>query len=83
MLTKRAKIRRRLIRIWETVADYSFVRSGCFYSASSNPLLLRGAPDYSIHTLSELTPRSAIQATASEGLAQGPYVAAKVGASIP
>jgi len=59
MLTKRAKIRRRLIRIWETVADYSFVRSGCFYSASSNPLLLRGAPDYSIHTLSELTPRSA------------------------
>ena len=33
--------------------------SGYFYSASSNPLLLRGAPDYSIDTVSEWTRRSA------------------------
>ena len=30
-----------------------------FYSASSSPTLLRGASDYSIDTLSELTRRSA------------------------
>jgi len=30
-----------------------------FYSASSSPLLLRGAPDYSIDTVSELTSQSA------------------------
>src|SRR6218665_982211 len=32
---------------------------GYFYSTSSSPLLLRGAPDYSIDTVSELTRRSA------------------------
>jgi len=37
-----------------------FIHSGYFYSASSRPLLLRGAPDYSINTVLELTRRSAI-----------------------
>ena len=31
----------------------SFIHSGHFYSASSSPLLLRGAPDYSTDTVSE------------------------------
>src|SRR6218665_1234616 len=35
-----------------------FIHSGYFYSTSSRPLLLRGTPDYSIHTVSELTHRS-------------------------
>ena len=35
---------------------HSFIN---FYSASSSPLLLRSAPDYSIDTVSELTRRSA------------------------
>src|SRR6218665_948092 len=30
------------------ICIHSFVHSGYFYSASSSPLLLRGAPDYSI-----------------------------------
>jgi len=38
---------------------HSFIHSGYFYSASSSPLLLRGAPDYSIDTVSKLTRRSA------------------------
>jgi len=37
---------------------HSFILSGFFYSASSSPLLLRGAPDYSIDTVSELTGQS-------------------------
>ena len=53
---------------------YSFIHYVYFYSASSSQLLLGGAPDYSIDTVSELTRRSA-----SEGLAQGPYVEAGVG----
>src|SRR6218665_3912624 len=32
---------------------HSFIHSGHFYSASSSPLLLRGAPDYSMDTISE------------------------------
>src|SRR6218665_120267 len=36
----------------------SFIHSGYFYNASSSPLLLRGAPDYSIDTASELTRQS-------------------------
>ena len=32
----------------------SFIHSGYFYSASSSPLLLGGAPDYSTDTVSEL-----------------------------
>ena len=32
----------------------SFIHSGHFYSAPSNPLLHRGAPDYSTDTVSEL-----------------------------
>ena len=36
----------------------SFIHSNIFYSASSSPLLLRGAPDYSINTVLELTRQS-------------------------
>src|SRR6218665_3469598 len=32
---------------------HSFIHSGHFYSATSSPLLLRGAPDYSTDTVSE------------------------------
>jgi len=53
----------------------SFIHSDYFYSASSSPLLLRGAPD-STDTASEFH-AEALQAAASEGLAQGLYVAAK------
>src|SRR6218665_2044590 len=45
---------------------HSFVHSGYFYSASSSPLLLRDAPDYSIDTVSELTRRSALVSTHTE-----------------
>src|SRR6218665_63911 len=51
---------------------HSFIHSRYFYSASLSPLLLRGAPDYSIDTVSELTHRS-VTGNTSEGLAQGPY----------
>ena len=37
-----------------------FIHSGYFYSASSSPLLLRGAPDYSIDSVLELTRQSII-----------------------
>src|SRR6218665_3619991 len=53
------------------------IRSGYFYSASSSPLLLRGVPD-SLDTVSEFH-AEAPQATTSEGLAQGPYVAVRAG----
>src|SRR6218665_1118567 len=35
-----------------------FIHFGYFYNASSSPILLRDAPDYSIATVSELTRRS-------------------------
>ena len=38
---------------------YSFIHYWYFYSASAGPLLLRGAPNHSIETVSELTCRSA------------------------
>ena len=55
----------------------SFIHSGCFYSASSTPLLLRGTPD-TAQTVLEFHAKVP-QATVSEGLAQGPYVAARAG----
>ena len=36
-----------------------FIYSGYLYSASSSPLLLRGASDYSVDSVSELTRLSA------------------------
>jgi len=57
---------------------YSFIHSGYFYSFSSSPLLLRDAPDTARNTVPEFHPE-APQATVSEGLAQGPYVAARAG----
>ena len=56
----------------------SFIHSGYFYSASSSPLLLRGAPSTARILCREFHAK-APQATASEGLAQGPYVAARAG----
>jgi len=56
----------------------SFIHLGYFYSTSSSPLLLRGAPEYSTDTVSEFH-AEVFQATASEGLGQAPYVAARVG----
>ena len=47
------------------------------YSASSSPLLLRGAPD-TARIMSEFHAKDP-QATAIEGLAQGPYMTARVG----
>jgi len=42
------------------VKSYSFFHLGYFYSTFSSPLLLRGPPDYSIDTVSELTCWSAL-----------------------
>jgi len=42
------------------VSMLTFIHSGYFYNASLNPLLLRGAPDYNINIVSELTLRSVI-----------------------
>ena len=59
--------------------DCSFIHySGYFYSASSSPLLLRGAADAARigPTVSEFH-AEAPQAIANEGLAQGSYVAAR------
>src|SRR6218665_1291575 len=41
-------------------------------TASSSPLLLRGAPYYSIDAVSELTHQSATGSCVSEGLTKGP-----------
>ena len=54
---------------------HSIIHSGYFYSASPSPLLLRGTPDTAQIPCRSFTP----QATASEGLAQGPYVATRAG----
>jgi len=48
-----------LLRYTSCNSPHSFIHSGYFYSASFNPLLLRGAPDCSIDTVSELTRRNA------------------------
>src|SRR6218665_1404165 len=53
---------------------HSFIHSEYFYSASLSLLPLRVAPDYRIDAMSEV-----LQATVSEGLAQGPYMVAGVG----
>src|SRR6218665_213231 len=57
----------------------SFIHSGYFYIASSNPLLLRGARPESRHstdTVSEFH-ADAPQTVASKGLVQGPDVAVR------
>src|SRR6218665_651491 len=56
----------------------SFIYSGYFYSTSSSPLFLRNAPRHSTDTVSEFHAK-ATQATASEGIAQGPNMAARAG----
>ena len=57
---------------------HPFIHSRYFYSDSSSPLLFRGAPDASM-TLCWSLHVEALQATVSEGLAQGPYVVARAG----
>ena len=53
-----------------------FIHSSHFYSASSSPLLLRGAPDYSTDTVSEFHAEAHRQLLVK---AQGPYVASRAG----
>ena len=56
-----------------------FIHSGYFYSTSSSSLLLSSRSSrHSMDTVSEFLTK-APQATASERLAQGPYVSAKAG----
>src|SRR6218665_131283 len=68
------------IHVYYTMYDnyyyLSSIHSGYFYSTSSSSLLHRSAP--STDTVSEFY-AEAPQATASEGLDQGPNVAAKAG----
>src|SRR6218665_1761657 len=56
----------------------SFIHSGYFYSASSSPPSTQRHSRHSMDTLSEFHVE-VLQATASEGLAQGLYVAARKG----
>src|SRR6218665_479605 len=56
---------------------HSFIHSGYFNSASSSPLLLRGAPGTARILCRSFALKSRAHATASKGLAQGPYVAAR------
>ena len=59
---------------------YIFIHSEHFYSASSSPLLYSKAlPTTAILTLCRSLHAEELQATVSEGLAQGPYVAARAG----
>ena len=59
---------------------HHFIHSWYFYSTSSSLLLLRSAPNRAriLYRVSEFH-AEAPQATASKGLAQGPYVAARTG----
>src|SRR6218665_2752567 len=57
---------------------HSFVRSDHFYSAYSSPFVLRSAPD-TAWILCRSLHAEALRTTASEGLAQGPYVASRAG----
>src|SRR6218665_496585 len=60
-----------------SVIVHSFIHSDYFYSTSSSPLLLLGTPDTAqIDTVSGFH-TEALLATASEVLAQGPYVTAR------
>src|SRR6218665_1323930 len=78
-MLQRLQVRYHLLECFVGGADHnaSLIYSGYFYSASSSPLLLRGAPD-SMDTLPEFHVE-APQATASEGFAHSPYVAARAG----
>jgi len=69
-----SRIRRRIIpRIYSRwVKSEHLIHSAYFYSASSSSLLLKGAPDYSMHWY-------CVGVTVRERLAQGLYVAAGVG----
>src|SRR6218665_1379520 len=59
-------------------ASYSYNNSGYFYSASSSPLLLRGAPD-TARIVSDTVPEFHAEGIWREGLAKGSYVAARAG----
>jgi len=68
--------------IWESIFTYLFIYSGCFYSTSSSQLLLLTSTQrrfiHSTNTVSEIHAKVP-HATAGEGLALGPYVAARAG----
>src|SRR6218665_3227861 len=55
-----------------------FIHSGYFYSASLSPPTTQRRARYSTDTVSEFH-ADELQATASEGLAQRPYMAARAG----
>ena len=67
------------VNIWSGRCNNSLIHSSHFYSASSSPLLLRSASDYSTDTVSKFHAEAHRQLSAGKGLAQGPYVAAKAG----
>src|SRR6218665_1783948 len=64
--------------IKNTNCTYIHIHSGYFYSTSTSPLLFRRAPNYTTDIVLELHAETP-HATASDGLAQGPYVAARAG----
>src|SRR6218665_81375 len=57
---------------------HTFIYSGYFYSTSSSPLLFRGALD-TAWILCRSQYAKVLQAIASEGFAQGPYMAVRAG----
>ena len=57
---------------------HSFIHSGYFCSTSSSPLLLRGAPDYSIDTVWVNMLKRYWQLQVND-FSQGSYVTARVG----
>ena len=57
---------------------FLYVHSSYFYSAASSPLLTQRLSRHSTDTVSEFHAEAPLP-TANEGLAQGPYVAAKAG----
>src|SRR6218665_547798 len=58
---------------------HSFIRSGYFYSTSSSPLLLRGAPDTARILCRSFTPKCHRQLRMKDFPRVPPYVAARVG----
>ena len=57
---------------------HSIIHSDHFYSASSSPLLLRSALDTAMDSVQEFH-AEALQATATEGFAQGSHVVSRAG----
>ena len=58
---------------------HSFIHSGHFYSATSSPLPLRDASDFSTDTVSEFHAEAHRQLVKDVKNSQGPYVTARAG----